>query len=210
METRNDQPALFSLRDVTVRPVRGVEERRRWDALVSEHHYLPFSGLFGKALRHVAAVGELWLALIGWQAGVFKVGVRDRWIGWSREQRFARLHLIANNARFTVLPIGRVPNLASRVLGLSLRRLSRDMEEIHGYPVFVAETFVDSEFFRGTVYRAANWIEVGRTRGFARDRHGYSEHARPKLVFLHPLCRARGPGLGPPISIPACDMECRR
>ena len=68
METRNDQPALFSLRDVTVRPVRCVAERRRWDTLVSEHHYLPFSGLFGKALRHVAVVGDLWLALIGWQA----------------------------------------------------------------------------------------------------------------------------------------------
>ena len=64
METRDDQPALFSLRDVTVRPVRCVAERRRWDTLVSEHHYLPFSGLFGKALRHVAVVGDLWLALI--------------------------------------------------------------------------------------------------------------------------------------------------
>ena len=168
METRNDQPALFSLRDVTVRPVRGMEERRRWDALVSEHHHLPFSGLFGKALRHVAAVGELWLALIGWQAGAFKVGVRDRWIGWSREQRFARLHLIANNARFTVLPIGRVPNLASRVLGLSLRRLSRDMEEIHGYPVFVAETFIDRSRFSGACYRASNWRSLGFTRGFSR------------------------------------------
>ena len=148
METRNDQPALFSLRDVTVRPVRCVAERRRWDTLVSEHHYLPFSGLFGKALRHVAVVGDLWLALIGWQAGAFKVGVRDRWIGWSREQRFARLHLIANNARFTVLPPRRVPNLASRVLGLSLRRLSRDMEEIHGYPVYVAESRRQIAFFR--------------------------------------------------------------
>ena len=149
-----------------------MAERRRWDSLVSEHHYLPFSGLFGKALRHVAVVGDLWLALIGWQAGAFKVGVRDRWIGWSREQRFARLHLIANNTRFTVLPPGRVPNLASRVLGLSLRRLSRDMEEIHGYPVYVAETFVETPRFAGTIYKASGWIHVGTTQGRGRyDTH---------------------------------------
>ena len=104
------------LREVEVRPVRGVEERRRWDALMAEHHYLPFRGLFGKSLRHVAVRGEAWLALLGWQAGAFKVGVRDAWVGWSREQQFSRLHLIANNSRFAVLEAGRVPNLASRAL----------------------------------------------------------------------------------------------
>ena len=97
--------------------MRGVEERRRWDALLAKHHYLPFHGLFGKSLRHVAVRGEAWLALLGWQAGAFKVGVRDAWIGWSREQQFSRLHLVANNSRFAVLEAGRVPNLASRGAG---------------------------------------------------------------------------------------------
>ena len=105
-----DRPDMESagrwLRDVEVRPVRGVEERRRWDALMARHHYLPFHGLFGKSLRHVAVRGETWLALLGWQAGAFKVGVRDAWIGWSREQQFSRLHLIANNSRFAVLEEG--------------------------------------------------------------------------------------------------------
>ena len=148
------------------------------------------SGLFGKALRHVAVVGDLWLALIGWQAGAFKVGVRDRWIGWSREQRFARLHLIANNARFTVLPPGRVPNLASRVLGLSLRRLSRDMEEIHGYPVYVAESFVDRSRFSGACYRASNWRPLGFTRGFSRIPGGpprWRFNGQPKEVLIFEL-----------------------
>ncbi len=119
------------LRDVEVRPVRGAEERRRWDALMREHHYLPYRGLFGRSLRQVAVRGETWLALLGWQAGAFKVGVRDAWIGWTREQQFPRLHLIASNARFEVLEAGRVPNLAARAraLGLGLRRLSRDMRD---------------------------------------------------------------------------------
>ena len=193
------------LRGVEVRPVRGVEERRRWDALVAEHHYLPFRGLFGKSLRHVAVRGETWLALLGWQAGAFKVGVRDAWIGWSREQQFSRLHLVANNARFAVLEEGRVANLASRALGLSLRRLARDMRDAHGHPVLLAETFVDPSRFAGTCYRASNWVSLGRTRGYSREPGGsarWREHGRPKEVYVYEmekdasaaLCRAELPG----------------
>ena len=176
------------LRDVKVRPVRGAEERRRWDALMREHHYLPFRGLFGKSLRHVAVRGEAWLALLGWQAGAFKVGVRDAWIGWTREQQFSRLHLIANNARFAVLAKGRVPNLASRALGLSLRRLARDMRDAHGHPVLLAETFVDPSRFAGTCCRASNWMSLGRTRGYSREPGGsarWRENGWPKEVFVY-------------------------
>ena len=176
-----DRPDMESagrwLRDVEVRPVRGVEERRRWDALMARHHYLPFHGLFGKSLRHVAVRGETWLALLGWQAGAFKVGVRDAWIGWSREQQFSRLHLIANNSRFAVLEEGRVPNLASRALGLSLRRLARDMRDAHGHPALLAETFVDPSRFAGTCYRASNWRSLGRTRGYSREPGGIGARA---------------------------------
>ena len=170
--------------------MRGVEERRRWDALLAKHHYLPFRGLFGKSLRHVAVRGEAWLALLGWQAGAFKVGVRDAWIGWSREQQFSRLHLIANNSRFAVLEAGRVPNLASRALGLSLRRLSRDIRAAHGYPVLLAETFVDPSRFAGTCYRASNWRALGRTRGFSREPGGtarWREHGRAKEVLVYEM-----------------------
>ena len=117
----------LDLRAVTVRPTWGAREHRRWDERVGEHHYLRFHGVVGKGLRHVAVHGETWLALIGWQPGAFKLAARDRWIGWSAEQQFRRLHLIANNSRFVLLTPERVPNLASRVLGLSLRRLSGDI-----------------------------------------------------------------------------------
>ena len=92
--------------------------------------------------------GDTWLALVGWQAGAFKVAVRDAWLGWSFAQRYARLCLVANNAQFLVLD--RVPNLASRVLGLSLRRLSQDMQALHDHPTLLCETFVDRSRFAGT------------------------------------------------------------
>ena len=94
------------LREVTVRPTVGAGERCRWDALMGAHHYLPFRGLVGRSVRHVAVLGEHWLALVGWHAGAFKLKARDRWIGWLPEQQFRRLHLIANNARFLILRRG--------------------------------------------------------------------------------------------------------
>ncbi len=134
----------FDLAEVSVRPVTDRAESARWDVLMSRHHYLGFRGLVGGGVRQVAELPDgTWLALLGWHAGSLKVGVRDRLIGWTREQQFRRLRLVANNTRFLVLPGARVPNLASRVLGLSLRRLSQDMKAQTGHPVLLAETFVD-------------------------------------------------------------------
>ena len=190
MGTLPARDGAIDLRAVTVRPTWGAEEHRRWDRLVASHHYLPFHGVFGKGLRHIALVGSTWLALIGWQPGAFKLAARDRWLAWSAEQQFRRLHLIANNARFVILTPRPVPNLASRVLGLSLRRLSRDMQAVHGYPVFLAETFVDPARFAGTCYRASNWRSLGLTRGFAREPGGsarWRHHGQPKEIFVFEL-----------------------
>ncbi|MDE2753730.1 MAG: ISAs1 family transposase [Gemmatimonadota bacterium] len=188
----------IDLRAVTVRPTRGGREHRLWDRLVEEHHYLGFHGIVGKGLRHVALHGETWLALVGWQPGAFKLAARDRWIGWSQEQQFRRLHLICNNSRFVILTHGRVPNLASRVLGLSLRRLSADIQAVHGYPAFLAETFVDVSRFTGACYRASNWRSLGLTRGFARESGGaarWRHHGRPKEIFMYELAAAAAEAL---------------
>ena len=190
MGTLLTRDGAIDLRAVAVRPTWGAEEHRRWDQLVAAHHYLPFHGVFGKGLRHVATLGSSWLALIGWQPGAFKLAARDRWIGWSAQQQFRRLHLIANNARFVILTPRRVPNLASRVLALSLRRVSRDMRAAHGYPVLLAETFVDTARFAGTCYRASNWRSLGPTRGFAREPGGaarWRHHGQPKELFVYEL-----------------------
>ena len=117
------------VKEVTVRLAR-ADERRKWDALMFEHHYLRFIQFAGRGLRYVAEYAGQWLALLGWQSGAFKCGPRDRWIGWGKEQQFGRLNLIANNTRTLVLcEPGEVPNLASYVMAANLRRLSGDWEE---------------------------------------------------------------------------------
>ena len=177
-----------SVKDVTVRLAR-PDERRRWDATMAERHPLGFRGFAGRGLRYIAEYEGCWLALLGWQSGAFKCRPRDRWIGWRQREQFPRLHLIANNTRMLMLwPPGTIRNLASCVMAANLRRLSADWQAQFGHPLELAETFVDPTQFAGTMYRAGNWIPVGRTRGFARSNGRYTEpHGRLKEMYLYPL-----------------------
>ena len=185
--SRGDGEAVAVLSEVAVDIVAAEDEARFRDSMQA-HHYLGAVPGMGETVRYVAHHRGRWLALAVFSAPALKCGARDRWIGWGYGVQFGRLHLVTNNARFLILP-GGGRNLGSRVLSLCARRLVRDWPARFGHDVLLAETFVDPARFHGTVYRAANWIEVGRTRGFARGGAGYSEHARPKLVFLHPLSR---------------------
>ena len=182
------QPSSFHLRDARVRLIR-PDERPRWEALMREHHYLGPNAPVGNVLRYVACANDQWVALLSWQSAALKCAARDQWIGWSRILQYQRLHLLANNSRFLVLPDARRPHLASRVLGLSLARLSADWCTAYGHPLLLAETFVDPARFQGTCYAAANWRCVGQTRGFAKLNNRYVEHGQPKTVWLYPLHR---------------------
>jgi len=123
--------------------------------------------------------------------------------------KFRRLHLLANNVRFLILPDWHRPNFASQILALNLRRLSADWESYYGHPLLLAETFAGEARFRGTCYRAAGWQALGRTRGFAKRNRGYVLHGHPKQVWVRPLHpRARyllqAPLLPP---LPSCRKE---
>jgi hypothetical protein len=169
-----------------VRPVTS-DERPRWRALMRRHHYLGDGGGIGETLRYVALQDGKPSALLCWAAAARFNGPRDAYLGWDAATRARRLHLVVNNVRFLVLPWAARPHLASQVLGANLRRLSRDWEEEYGHPVLLAETFVDVSRFRGTCYRASNWVSVGQTQGFTRCGPTYRPNGQPKAVFLYPL-----------------------
>ena len=176
----------LSLRALKVRLLRGTE-RTRFRQLMEENHYLGYEHIVGKSLCYVGTHGSEWVALLGWGSAALKCGVRDRWIGWERSLQWRRLHLIANNVRFLILPGCNQPNVASRLLALNLKRLSRDWEFYHGHPILLAETFVASARFRATCYRAAGFEVLGQTRGFAKRNRHYWHHGQPKLVLVRPL-----------------------
>ena len=181
--------APVALQELEVRPVARANEARYQEQMQC-HHYLGALPKIGETFWYVATWRDHWLALIGFSAALLKCSARDRWIGWDFRTQYDRLPLIANNSRFLVLPDGRIPNLGSRVLALVERRIGIDWRERFGHPVWLLETFVDPSRFHGGVYRAANWLELGLTRGHRRTRAGYSPQTEPpKRVFVRPLCR---------------------
>lgn len=187
-----------------------AEERARWDELMRAHHYLGLVAMVGRSLRYIAEVDGRWLALVGWAAAALKCASRDAWIGWSPALQWQRLGLIANNVRFLILPQVRVKNLASRVLGLNLARLSADWQCVHGHALLLAETFIDPSRFAGTCYRAANWIELGSTRGFAKSNDKYVEHGAAKRVWvyaLHPQARRVLASALPQAALPRLEVK---
>lgn len=177
----------MDLMEILVRPVRSCEENRYRDVM-ERHHYLGFLPKIGECLWYVVNWRDEWIALLSFSASALKCAARDRWIGWDFRYQYARLKLIVNNSRFVILPDRHVPNLGSRILALCQRRLCRDWEETFGHPVVLLETFVDPKRFRGTIYKAANWLYVGDTKGFRRTRLGYTATPEsPKMVFVKAL-----------------------
>lgn len=176
----------IALRQIVVRPIERAE-LPQWREAMARHHYLGDGEIVGESLRHVAESEGRWLALLAWGAAALKSRHREAWVGWDERTKHQRLHLVANNVRFLVLPSARIPHLASAVLARSVRRLSEDYETRYGHPILVAETFVDVQRFRGTCYRAANWICLGETRGMGRKGKGYEPHGHKKALLVYPL-----------------------
>lgn len=175
------------LQEVTVRLIQ-PQERQVFDDLLVKEHYLHSAELVGEQMRYVAEYQGQWLALLSWNAAAFNLKDREAWIGWDRRQKQRRLSLVVNNSRFLILGEARLPNLASRVMKLCLQRLAEDWRVTYGHEVLVAESFVDSQLFRGTSYKASGWTLLGQTQGFGRSRQNYYvAHERPKQLWVREL-----------------------
>lgn len=170
-----------------------ADESRLWRELIERYHYLHYRVPVGANLRYLVRSQRLpdrVLACMLWTSPAWKIAVRDRWIGWDDWQRGRNLQLIVNNARFLILPWVHIRGLASKILSLCARRLPDDWHKYYGYRPLLLETLVDGSRFRGTCYRAANWIHLGQTRGGERRDRLHSEQGKtPKEVYVYPLCR---------------------
>jgi hypothetical protein len=183
--------ALASLQPLRVEEVSGQAAGRAWiRGALAQFHYLGFGGTVGQNLQYLVGDGRgRPVACLVFGAAAWKCQDRDRFIGWSVQQRQRNLALVANNARFLILPWVQVAHLGSWILGQVGGRIGRDWQAKYGHPVVLLETFVEQERFRGTVYRAANWQRVGQTRGRTRqDRHSCIQVA-VKDIYVWPLRR---------------------
>jgi len=169
---------------------RDSQVARVWKELMRRHHYLGPGPLCGAQLRYlIRSLQHGWLGGLAFSAAAWRLGARDRWIGWSELVRQQHLHQVVANSRFLIGPQVDVPHLASKVLGLATRRLARDWKQRYGYEPLLVETFVESRRFRGTSYRAANWLEVGQTQGRGRQDRERRRREPVKRVFVYPLQR---------------------
>ena len=190
---------LSDLQPLRIRPVEGAEDTRLFRGLLKQHHYLGYTGPVGENLGYL--IGDRQNRLLGcmlYGAAAWRVGDRDRFIGWDEAARKRGLSRIANNMRFLILPHIQVPHLASHLLAASRRRLSTDWRKKYGHPILLLETFVEQGRFAGTCYQADNWIRVGQTSGRTRNHHSGDPTVALKSVWLYPMCRGFRQALAAP------------
>ena len=175
--------------NVELRMVRWTEQEKRWNYLIDKYHYLGYRTPVGHCLKYLIYCNEKILGCIGFTDGVLKLNIRDKWIGWSIEQRERNLRFVINNNRFLLLPWVKVKNLASKVLSIATKQVQKDWEHYYNYKPVLIETFVDVGRFIGTCYKASNWHFLGRTIGKGRRGMKYFIHNQPKDTYVCPLCK---------------------
>jgi len=165
----------------------------RWKAYIDQYHMLGYKMVFGSRLHYFLKSGDRELGGLQFSASAWALEPRDKWIGWSIQDKKERLHLILNNSRFLIFPWVHIHNLASRALSLVVKQIQNDWLKWYGYAPVLLETFVDLEHFTGTCYRAANWLYLGQTKGRGRMDRNKEYLLSPKAIYVYPLernCRA--------------------
>jgi hypothetical protein len=181
--------SLQSIGDIAMEMVRRTAQEPLFNSLMEQYHYLGYQQPVGEHLKYLITVGGQAIACLAWSSSPRHLGCRDRFIGWNPDQRRRNVHLLAYNTRFLILPWVRVRHLASHLLGRMAARLSRDWQECYAHPVHLLETFVDPSRFRGTCYRAANWLALGHTTGRGKDDREHRPNRPVKEVLVYPLHR---------------------
>ena len=184
---------LCNLQPLEFEPVRRTGKEPLFNSLMEEHHYLGYEQPVGEHLKYLVSarhpLGPRPVACLAWSSAPRHLGSRDRYLGWSAEARLRNIRFIAYNTRFLILPWVRVEHLASHILGRMAAQISEDWQRMYGHPIYFLETFVDPERFRGTCYRAANWVLLGKTTGRGKQSNSYAPNRSIKEVLGYPLTK---------------------
>lgn len=191
IETEHEIKGTVSdLGTVELEAVRSREGIRLWNEYVERYHKLGYKRPFGAHQRYFiwsSMPEKRRLGCLLFSASAWALAERDTWIGWKKEERSQHLHLVVNNTRFLIFPWVKVKNLASKALSLAAKQVRIDYLERYGYEPILLETFVDNEYYRGTCYKAANWISLGLTAGRGRMDRNKQYLLIPKKIFMYPL-----------------------
>lgn len=181
--------ALGDLAPIELRQVRRTPEEKLFNGLIRQYHYLGYTNPVGEHLKYLVYAGDRLLACFTFSSAPYAIDCRDTFLGWSTEARERNRHLLAYNTRFLILPWIRVPHLASHLLGRIARSISSDWQKVYNHPVYWLETFIDTERFASTCYRAANWTLLGLTSGRGKYNKTRKQLTSIKAMYGYPLCR---------------------
>lgn len=189
IDTTPLRDTLDALRPLTFHLVRRTPDEPLFNSLIQQYHYLGYTQPVGEHLKYLVRAHGRPIACFAWSSAPRHLGCRDRFIGWSAEARRQNLRFLAYNPRYLILPWVEVPHLASHLLGRMARRLAEDWQQVYGHLVYFLETFVDPQRFRGTCYRAANWLVLGRTTGRGKNDQTGRPNRPIKEILGYPLVR---------------------
>src|SRR4051794_14923029 len=190
IDTTPIEGRLDDLRPLHFQLVRRTAEEPLFNSLMEHHHYLGYEQPVGEHLKYLVWANGRPIACLAWSSAPRHLASRDHYIGWSAEARPRNIRFLAYNTRFLILPWVRVEHLASHILGRMAWRICDDWQRVYGHPIWFLETFVDPERFRGTCYRAANWVVLGRTTGRGKQSNSYVPNRSIKEVLGYPLSPA--------------------
>ena len=181
--------SLGQIQPLRVTQVRRTKAEALFNGLMQQYHYLGYTQPVGEHLKYLVYSEERPIAALAWSSAPRHLGPRDRFIGWSAQQRRQNIRFLAYNTRFLIMPWVHVPHLASHILGQMARRLSSDWQQLYDHPIYFLETFIDPERFKGTCYRAANWTLLGRTTGRGHKDLTHRQNRPIKEILGYPLTK---------------------
>jgi len=188
-----DQTPIFTsvkeLQPIEIRQVRRTKFETLFNSLIEQYHYLGYTQPVGEHLKYIVFAAGRPIACFVFSSAPYSIRNRDRFIGWSSEMLGKNRHLLAYNSRFLILPWVKVPHLASHLLAKCARGISADWQTLYCHPVYWLETFVDTELFKGTCYRAANWIFLGNTSGRGKYNKTQKQLTSIKAMYGFPLVK---------------------
>ena len=188
-DTSTVEGCLASLGPLEIRLVRRAQGERLFAHLLSRYHYLGYSRPVGEHLKYLVVSATGPIACLAWNSGPLRLQLRDQFVGAPRQAYAHNLHLIAYNSRYLIAPWVKVPHLASHLLGRMARRISADWQQLYQHPIWLLESFVDIERFKGSCYRAANWQCLGSSQGRGTKSKLHGKNTSIKELWVYPLSR---------------------
>lgn len=183
-----DVPALVgAVQGLALVKVDNLERMRIWNELMLREHPQGAGPLVGCQLRYLINSEHGWLGGFSFSAAALKLRERDQWIGWDTDQHRQHLHRVLGMSRFLLRTSVHCHNLASTMLGMVLRQVGADFETQYGYRPWLVESFVDTEHFSGTCYKATNWSAIGQTQGRGRQDREHKVAKSVKTIYVYAI-----------------------